>query len=168
MARTRHNNRRARSNERKGLNGAQPAPCPIEVREDLGLRPQEFPGRTGRANRGRPLAGLHFLVVHPDDRYEYADFRMAPDDLTLEMLWEHEEGVTLRRLAKTYALSLSGLKRRLRNARDFLDAMDIPHGAWHCQREHTPRWSHAQRTRSSHHRKLHSAGIEHGSAKVDR
>ncbi len=88
----------------------------------LGLRPQEFPGKEWRSNRGRLLAGMHFVEADESGRYRFADFRMAPDELTLDMFKRHEDGVTLRRLAVEYDLSLSAVKRRLRNARDFLKA----------------------------------------------
>ncbi len=128
MAQTRGGNRHARSDERGGLDGAEPVSCPYEGAEDFGLRPQEFPGKSGRANRGRPFAGMHFVEADQSNRYRYADFRMAPDELTLDMFKRHEDGVTLRRLAEEYALSLSAVKRRLRNARDFLEAWREPGG----------------------------------------
>ncbi len=87
-----------------------------------GLRPQEFPGKEWRSNRGRPLAGMTFVEADQSERYRFADFRMSPDELTLELFKRHEDGVTLRRLAEEYDLSLSAVKRRLRNARDFLEA----------------------------------------------
>ncbi len=88
----------------------------------VGLLPQEFPHRAERSNRGRPLAGMRFVVEDSCVRQRTGDFRMVPEDLALEMLRAHEEGMSARALAAEYHFSESGVKRRLRNARDFREA----------------------------------------------
>src|SRR2546422_11684209 len=80
-----------------------------------------------KSNRGRVPVGFRFVAPR-EERYAIHDFSIVPKQQALRIYQEHEDGLSLRETAAKFHLSLSGLKRLLRNIRKWLavNGVELP------------------------------------------